>query len=56
MAIMRRRHDLDPKNNNLPRLIDVIYLRAIYSLQGGQQVMDLQTGRVSRGSHCENIR
>ena len=34
------------KNNNLPRTIDCIYLRANDALQGGHEVMDLATGRV----------
>ena len=33
--------DLDPKNSPLPRSIDAIYLRALDSLQGGHQVIDL---------------
>ena len=35
-----------PKNNNLPRSIDSIYLRADDSLQGGHKLMDFATGRV----------
>ena len=36
------------KNNNLPRSIDSIYLRAGDALQGGHELMDLATGRVFR--------
>ena len=38
--------DRAPKNKNLPRSINSIYLRADDSLQGGQELMDLATGRV----------
>ena len=34
------------KNNNLPRTLDCIYLRANDALQGSHQVMNLATGRV----------
>ena len=34
------------KNNNLPRLVDAIYLRADPLEQGGHQVMDLATGKI----------
>ena len=34
------------KNNNLPRTLDCIYLRANDALYGGHQVIDLCTGRV----------
>ena len=40
--------DKAPKNNNLPRSIDSIYLRAEDALQGGHELMDLATGRVFR--------
>ena len=36
-----------PKNNNLPRSIDLVYLRADNTLQGGHELMELTTGRVS---------
>ena len=48
--------DLDPKNNNLPRSIDAIYLRPLDSRQGGHQVMDLQTGRMSRRARCKKCK
>ena len=37
--------DNPPKNNNLPRSKDYIYLRASNLLQGGHDLMDLATGR-----------
>ena len=40
--------DLEPKNSQLPQAIDAIYLRPLDNRQGGHQVMDLQTGRMSR--------
>ena len=45
-----------PKNNNVPRSIDTIYLRAEDSLQGGHQVMDLATGRMTRRPKCRKCR
>ena len=38
--------DRNPKNNNLPRSIDAIYLCLAESLQGGHEMMDLATGRM----------
>ena len=40
--------DQAPKNKNLPRSIDAIYLQADDTLQGGHEMMDLATGRVFR--------
>ena len=48
--------DLDPKNNQLPRSIDAIYLRPLDNRQGGHQVMDLQTGRMSRRAKCKKCK
>ena len=46
--------DLDPKNSQLPQSIDTIYLHPLGLLQGGYQVMDFQTGRMSRRGRCKN--
>ena len=40
------RHEI--KNNNIPRPVDSIYLRANPSEQGGHQVMDLATRKMIR--------
>ena len=40
--------DRTPKNNNLPIIIERIYLRAEDALQGGHELMGLATGRVFR--------
>ena len=36
----------DPSNTDAPRTIDVIYLRPMQNIQGGHEVMNLQTGQV----------
>ena len=38
--------DSPPKNNNLPRSRDCIYLRAADALQGGHELMDLATSHM----------
>ena len=38
--------DKSPKNNNLPRSIDAIYICTAESLQGGHEMIDLATGRM----------
>lgn len=48
--------NLDPKNNNLPRSIDTIYLQPLDSWQGSHQVMDLQSGRMSRRAKCRKCK
>lgn len=48
--------DMDPKNSPLPHSIDAIYLRANGTLQGGHQVMDLQTGQMSRRVYCKSCK
>ena len=35
-----------PKNSQLPRTIDTVYLRPIYNMQGGHQLLNLQTKRI----------
>ena len=45
--------DKSPKNNNLPRIIDVIYLCAADLLQGGHELMDLTTGRMFTRPHVK---
>ena len=40
--------DHQPKNNNLPRTKDCIYLQAAQGLQRGHEVMDLLTGELIR--------
>ena len=42
---MQAVEDNSPKNNNLPRSKDCIYLRASNLLQGGHDLMDLATER-----------
>ena len=37
---------MSPKNNNLNRRIDSIYLRVDDTLQGGHELINLATGRV----------
>ena len=37
--------DNSPKNNNFPRSLDCIYLRAADQLQGGHELIDLATGQ-----------
>ena len=53
---MQAQVDLDPKNSQLPRSIDAIYLRPLDSRQGSHQVMDLQTGRMSRRAKCKKCK
>ena len=43
------------KNTNRPRTIDAIYLRPERNLQGGHELMDLQTGRVIIRSRVTEI-
>ena len=48
-------HEQRPKNNNLPRTKDCIYLQPSDTLQRGHEVMDLMTGeliRVTRVDKC----
>ena len=40
--------DFNPKNNNIPRTKDVIYLQSAQQLQRGHEVMDLATGELIR--------
>ena len=48
--------DLDSKTSQLPQSIDALYLRPLGSPQGGHQVMDLQTGRMSRRGRCKKCK
>ncbi|MGC9237926.1 MAG: hypothetical protein ACP5GF_13725, partial [Thiomonas sp.] len=36
----------NPKNTNAPRTIDAIYLRPVDNIQGGHELMDLNSGRL----------
>ncbi len=36
----------NPKNTNAPRTIDAIYLRPVENIQGGHELMDLDSGRL----------
>ena len=48
-------YENNPKNNNIPRTKDVIYLQSAQALQRGHEVMDLATGeliRVTRFDKC----
>ena len=45
-AYVQASHESDPSNTNDPRTIDAIYLRPIKSMQGGHEVMDLNSGRM----------
>ena len=38
--------EMNPKNNNVPRTKDVIYLQAAQALQRGHELMDLATGEL----------
>ena len=48
------RHEI--KNNNFPRSVDAIYLRADPDEQGGHQVMDLATGKMIRRPLVEKMK
>ena len=39
-------YENNPKNNNIPRTKDCIYLQSAQSLQRGHEVMDLATGEL----------
>ena len=48
-------YETNPKNNNIPRTKDCIYLQSAQGLQRGHEVMDLATGeliRVTRFDKC----
>ena len=40
--------EINPKNNNIPRTKDVIYLQAAQALQRGHKIMGLATGELIR--------
>ena len=48
------RHEI--KNNNIPRPVGTIYLRANPSKQGGHQVTDLATGKMNRRPLAEKVK
>jgi hypothetical protein len=45
-AYVQANQDNNPKNSNAPRTIDAIYLRPLDNIQGGHELMDLNSGRV----------
>ena len=40
-------HESHPRNNNTARMIDCIYLRPCNNIQGGHELMDLNSGHVT---------
>ena len=46
----------EPKNNNLPRTLDCIYLQRADCLQGGHELMDLATGELITRPWCEKVK
>jgi Reverse transcriptase (RNA-dependent DNA polymerase) len=44
-SYVQAHHEPDPKNTNLPRTLDCIYLRYVDNEQGGNHLLDLRTGR-----------
>ena len=49
-------HELEPLNSNAPRMLDVIYLHATNTIQGGHELMDLNSGSViTHGSQVTEI-
>ena len=45
----------DPKNTNLPRILDGIYLCPAPNFQFGHQIMDLRTGQLITGPRVVKI-
>jgi len=45
-AYVQAYQENSPKNTNAPRTIDAIYLRPTNNMQGGHELMDLNSGRV----------
>ena len=45
-AYVQACNEPSPTNSQLPRTIDAIYLRPLNNIQGGHEVMDLNTGKV----------
>ena len=45
-AYVQAKHESEPTNDNTAHTIDCIYLRPCTNLQGGHELMDLNSGRV----------
>ena len=45
-AFVQVNHELEPLNSNAPRMLDAIYLHATNTIQGGHELMDLNSGSV----------
>ena len=43
-AYVQACHETNPTNTNAPRTIDAIYLRPLRNIQGGHEIMDLNSG------------
>jgi hypothetical protein len=55
-AYVQANHESTPTNDNAARTIDCIYLRPCNNLQGGHELMDLNSGRViTRGGKITEI-
>ena len=39
-------HETNPTNTNAPRTLDAIYLHPTDNIQGGHELMDLNSGRI----------
>ena len=54
-SFVQATHEPERKNSNISRTIDCIYLRPSNSMQGGHEVMDLNTGGVITRSRVKVI-
>ena len=45
-AYVLANHETEPTNTNAPRAIDAIYLRPLNNIQGGHELMDLNSGKL----------
>ena len=45
-SYIQANHEPNPKNTTTPRTLDAIYLRPTGNLQGGHELIDLNSGRL----------